>query len=159
MGREATKWCEQRGERTFAWRAGSREREGWPCAGPGRGAGFGREASRELDQKDKTAPILLTPGRQSLVFQRKGSRHVKGEDRSKVTSRSTGLDTALSQPAEGRSPPEARPLGPARECGVKGKRPARHSSFSGLSSGDSVLRETDDGQFDQEDGVTQVTCM
>ncbi|KAJ8778810.1 hypothetical protein J1605_013044 [Eschrichtius robustus] len=90
---------------------------------------------------------------------RKGSRHVKGEDRSKVTSRSTGLDTALSQPAESRSPPEARPLSPARECGVKGKRPARHSSFSGLSSGDSVLRETDDGQFDQEDGVTQVTCM
>ncbi|KAM9085943.1 raftlin-2 [Megaptera novaeangliae] len=91
--------------------------------------------------------------------ERKGSRHVKGEDRSKVTSRSTGLDTALSQPAEGRSPPEARPLGPAGECGVKGERPARHSSFSGLSSGDSVLRETDDGQFDQEDGVTQVTCM
>lgn len=30
MGQEATKWCEQRGERTFAWRAGRREREGRP---------------------------------------------------------------------------------------------------------------------------------
>ncbi|XP_053554540.1 raftlin-2 [Bombina bombina] len=32
-------------------------------------------------------------------------------------------------------------------------------SFSGFSSGDHMLRELDDSQFDQEDGVTQVTCM
>ncbi|XP_065736849.1 raftlin-2 isoform X2 [Phocoena phocoena] len=91
--------------------------------------------------------------------ERKGSRHVKGEDRSKVTSRSVGLDTALSHPAEGWSPPEARLLVPSRECWMKEKRLAQHSSFSGFSNSDSVLREIDDGQFDQEDGVTQVTCM
>ncbi|XP_047629109.1 raftlin-2 [Phacochoerus africanus] len=91
--------------------------------------------------------------------ERRGSRHMKGEDRSKVTSRSIGLDTALSHPAESRSPAEGRLLSPSRECWMKEKRPAQPSSFSGLSSNDSVLRELDDGQFDQEDGVTQVTCM
>nr|XP_010970209.1 raftlin-2 isoform X1 [Camelus bactrianus] len=86
--------------------------------------------------------------------ERKGSRHVKGEDRGKATSRSVGLDTALSQPAESRSPPKGRLLPPSRECWMKEKGPAQHGSPSR-----SVLRELDDGQFDQEDGVTQVTCM
>ncbi|XP_054441857.1 raftlin-2 isoform X1 [Pteronotus mesoamericanus] len=90
---------------------------------------------------------------------RKASRHIKGEDRNKVTSRSIGLDTTTSQPAETRSPPAEGPLSPSRECWLKEKRPAHCSSLSGFSSSDSVLREFDDGQFDQEDGVTQVTCM
>ncbi|XP_066088845.1 raftlin-2 isoform X1 [Saccopteryx bilineata] len=91
--------------------------------------------------------------------ERKGSRRIKGEDRNKVTSRSIGLDTAASQPPENREPPEEGLLSPSRECWVKEKRPPHYSSFSGFSSSDSVLRELDDGQFDQEDGVTQVTCM
>ena len=112
-----------------------------------------------IDQKDRKAPIFLTPGCQSLVFQRKASRHIKGEDRNKVTSRSIGLDTATSQPAESRNLTEERRLSPSRECWTKERRPTQYSSFSGLSSSDSVLRELDDGPFDQEDGVTQVTCM
>ena len=83
---------------------------------------------------------------------------MKGEDSSKVPSRSVSLDTDLLQPAESRSPPEECLLAPSRECWMK-KRPAQPSSFSGFSNSDSVLRELDDGQFDQEDGVTQVTCM
>uniref|UniRef100_A0A2K6GJ64 Raftlin family member 2 n=1 Tax=Propithecus coquereli TaxID=379532 RepID=A0A2K6GJ64_PROCO len=90
---------------------------------------------------------------------RKASQHVKGEDRNKVTSRSIGLDTAASQPVESRHPPEEGLFSPSRECWTKEERPAQYSSFSGFSSSDSVLRELDDGQFDQEDGVTQVTCM
>lgn len=90
---------------------------------------------------------------------RKASQHIKGEDRNKVTSRSVGLDTATSQPTETRHSPEECLLSPSRECWMKERRPAQYSSFSGLSSSDSVLRELDDGQFDQEDGVTQVTCM
>lgn len=112
-----------------------------------------------LDQRDRKAPIFLTPGFQPLVFQRKASQHIKGEDRNKVTSRSVGLDTATSQPTETRHSPEECLLSPSRECWMKERRPAQYSSFSGLSSSDSVLRELDDGQFDQEDGVTQVTCM
>ena len=92
------------------------------------------------------------------MFQRKGSRHVKSEDRSKAPSRSVSLDTDLLQPAESRSQPEECLLAPSRECWMK-KRPGQPSSFSGFSNSDSVLRELDDGQFDQEDGVTQVTCM
>lgn len=93
------------------------------------------------------------------MFQRKASRLVRGEDRSKVSSRSIGLDTATSQPAESSSLPEERLPARSRECWTKERRPGPYSGFSGFSSGDSVLREFDDGQFDQEDGVTQVTCM
>ncbi|XP_032716043.1 raftlin-2 [Lontra canadensis] len=90
--------------------------------------------------------------------ERRASRHVKGEDRSKVTSRSIGSDTAASPPAASRTLPEERRLCPSRECWASERRPGPHGG-SGLSSSDSALRELDDGQFDQEDGVTQVTCM
>lgn len=92
--------------------------------------------------------------------ERKASRHIKGDDRNKATSRSIGSDTATSQSqaAENRNPPEEGLLSP-RECWMKDKGPTHSSSFSGFSSSDSVLPELDDGQLDQEDGVTQVTCM
>ncbi|XP_045054361.1 raftlin-2 isoform X2 [Desmodus rotundus] len=102
-------------------------------------------------------PVIWNSAAQSP--ERKASRHIKGEDRNKVTSRSIGLDTATSQPAENRSPPAEGLLSPPGECWPKEKRPAQCGSFSGFSSSDSVLREFEDGQFDQEDGVTQVTCM
>ncbi|XP_025768279.1 raftlin-2 [Puma concolor] len=91
--------------------------------------------------------------------ERKASRHTKGEDRNKVTSRSIGLDTATSQPTDSRNPPAECLLSPSGECWTRERRPTQYSSFSGFSSNDSVLRELDDCQFDQEDGVTQVTCM
>ncbi|XP_062057243.1 raftlin-2 [Lepus europaeus] len=91
--------------------------------------------------------------------ERKGSRHLKSEDRSKVSSRSVGSDTALSLPTEGRPLPEECLLSASRECWTREGRPALNSGFSGGSSSHSVLRELDEGQFDQEDGVTQVTCM
>lgn len=93
------------------------------------------------------------------MFQRKGSRLLRGEDRNKVASRSIGLDTSASQAAGGRAPLEEGPPSPSRECWTKEEQPAQSDSFSGFSSSDSVLRELDDGQFDQEEGVTQVTCM
>ncbi|XP_026644636.1 raftlin-2 [Microtus ochrogaster] len=91
--------------------------------------------------------------------QRKASRLLKGEDRNKVGSRSIGLDTGASHPTEGRAPLDGGPLSPSRECWTKEERPAQSDSFLGFSSSDSVLRELDDGQFEQEEGVTQVTCM
>ncbi|XP_036110437.1 raftlin-2 [Molossus molossus] len=89
--------------------------------------------------------------------ERKASRHAKGEDRGKGTSRSIGLDTAMSQPAENRNLPEEGPS-PCRECWMEEKRPPPPSGFAGFG-GAGVLRELDEGQFDQEDGATQVTCM
>ncbi|XP_060050197.1 raftlin-2 isoform X2 [Erinaceus europaeus] len=93
------------------------------------------------------------------IPERKAGQHMKGEGRSRVPSRSIGLDTATSQPPESRPLPEGRPFSPFQECWVKGARRAQCSSFSGISSSDSALRELDEGQFEQEDGVTQVTCM
>ncbi|XP_006889128.1 PREDICTED: raftlin-2-like [Elephantulus edwardii] len=91
--------------------------------------------------------------------ERKGSHHIKGEDKNKVTSRSVGLDTAKSQPTESRALPEEGLFSTSREGWMKEGRATQCSSLSGFSSNDSVLRELDDGQFDQEDGATQVTCM
>lgn len=82
------------------------------------------------------------------VFQRKASRHVKGEDRHKASSRSIGLDTATSQPAGQGAPPGGIPP-PSRAPWVQGP------ALPGLG----LLRDLDDGPLDQEDGVTQVTCM
>ncbi|KAG3274925.1 raftlin-2 isoform X2 [Ictidomys tridecemlineatus] len=91
--------------------------------------------------------------------ERKASPFMKGDDRNKVSSRSIGLDAGGSQPMEARAPPEEGRFSPSGECWTKEGRPAQCSGFSGFSSSDSVLRELDEGQFDQEDGVTQVTCM
>lgn len=80
--------------------------------------------------------------------ERKASRHVKGEDRHKAGSRSIGLDTATSPPAEQGAPPGGIPA-PSRAPWVQGP------ALPGLG----LLRDLDDGPLDQEDGVTQVTCM
>ncbi|XP_055967617.1 raftlin-2 [Sorex fumeus] len=101
-------------------------------------------------------PIMWNSASQTP--ERKSSRHVKGEDKNKGASRSSGLDTAASQPPE-RKPLSESLAGPSREIWTQERKPAPPSSFSGFSSSDSVHRELDDGQLDQEDGVTQVTCM
>uniref|UniRef100_A0A8C6RUP8 Raftlin family member 2 n=1 Tax=Nannospalax galili TaxID=1026970 RepID=A0A8C6RUP8_NANGA len=102
-------------------------------------------------------PVMWHPAAQTP--ERKASRLLKGEDRNKVNTRTVSLDTNASQPAEAQALPVEGLLSTSRECWTKEGQPAQCSSFSGFSSSDSVLRELDDGQFDQEDGVTQVTCM
>lgn len=93
-----------------------------------------------------------------LVFQKKSLRQVIGEERGKVSSRSVGLDTATSRPIEIGQPPDEFHLSPSKQCWIK-EGSSQYGGFPGFSSSDGVLRELDDGQFDQEDGVTQVTCM
>ncbi|XP_068926240.1 raftlin-2 isoform X1 [Petaurus breviceps papuanus] len=90
--------------------------------------------------------------------EKKSTRQIR-EEKSKVTSRSIGLDTATSRPAESRHPTEECHLSPSQDLWAREGMSAPYGSFSGVSSSDSVLRELDDGQYDQEDGVTQVTCM
>lgn len=92
------------------------------------------------------------------VFQRKSLRQVTGEDKGKVSSRSVGLDTATSRPVEIGQPSDEFHLSPSKQCWIK-EGSSHYGGFAGFSSSDAVLRELDDGQFDQEDGVTQVTCM
>ncbi|XP_010139808.1 PREDICTED: raftlin-2, partial [Buceros rhinoceros silvestris] len=90
--------------------------------------------------------------------ERKSLRHVLGEEKGKVSSRSVGLDTATSRPVETGQPPDGFHLSPSKQCwGKEGS--SQYGGFPGFSSPDGVFRELEDGQFDQEDGVTQVTCM
>ncbi|NXO03728.1 RFTN2 protein, partial [Rhinopomastus cyanomelas] len=90
--------------------------------------------------------------------ERKSLRHVVGEEKGKVSSRSVGSDTATSRPVELEQPPDEFHLSLSKQCWVK-EGSSQYGGFPGLGSSDGVLRELDDGQFDQEDGVTQVTCM
>lgn len=95
---------------------------------------------------------------QTLVFQRKSLRQVTAEEKGRVSSRNVGSDTATSCPVETGQPSDEFHLSPSKQCWIKeGSSP--YGGFPGFSSSDGVLRELDDGQFDQEDGVTQVTCM
>ncbi|KFQ27166.1 Raftlin-2, partial [Mesitornis unicolor] len=90
--------------------------------------------------------------------ERKTLRQVIAEEKGKVSSRSVGLDTATSRPVEIVQPPDEFHLSPAKQSWIK-EGSSHYGGFPGFSSSDGVLRELDDGQFDQEDGVTQVTCM
>ncbi|NXY82707.1 RFTN2 protein, partial [Alcedo cyanopectus] len=94
---------------------------------------------------------VQTPEKRSL-------RQVLREEKSKASSRSVGLDTATSQPGETGRPPDEFHLSPSQQCWLK-EGSSHYGGFPGFSSSEGVLRELDDGQFDQEDGVTQVTCM
>ncbi|NXC18442.1 RFTN2 protein, partial [Corythaeola cristata] len=89
---------------------------------------------------------------------KKSLRQVIGEEKGKVSSRSIGLDTATSRPVETGQPSDEFLLSPSKQCWIK-EGSSQYRGFPGFSSSDGVLRELDDGQFDQEDGVTQVTCM
>uniref|UniRef100_A0A8C3KXL9 Raftlin family member 2 n=1 Tax=Chrysolophus pictus TaxID=9089 RepID=A0A8C3KXL9_CHRPC len=94
---------------------------------------------------------IQTPEKKSL-------KQVTGEEKGKAASRSVGLDTATSHPVETAQPPDEFHLSPSKQCCIK-EASSQYGGFSGFGSSDGVLRELDDGQFDQEDGVTQVTCM
>lgn len=90
--------------------------------------------------------------------ERKSLRQVTGEEKGRVSSRSVGSDTATSCPVETGQPPDEFHLSPSKQYWIK-EGSSHYGGFPGFSSSDGVLRELDDGQFDQEDGVTQVTCM
>nr|XP_028607509.1 raftlin-2 isoform X1 [Podarcis muralis] len=100
-------------------------------------------------------PVMWSPAAQTP--EKKSTKQLR-EEKGKVPSRSVGLDTATSQPAQNTQATDEFHLSPSAECWPK-DRAVHFESFAGFSSSDGILRELDDGQFDQEDGVTQVTCM
>ncbi|XP_061464118.1 raftlin-2 isoform X2 [Rhineura floridana] len=99
-------------------------------------------------------PVMWNPAAQTPE---KSTKQLK-EEKGKASSRSVGLDTATSQPAQNTHPTDEFHLSSSTQCWAK-DRSVQFESVPGFSSSDGILRELDDGQFDQEDGVTQVTCM
>ncbi|XP_062818859.1 raftlin-2 [Anolis carolinensis] len=95
-------------------------------------------------------PVMWSPAAQTP--ERRTNRQVR-EEKGKVSNRSVGLDTATSPPAQNLHPTDEFHLSSPTQCWDK------DGSFPGFSRSDDMLKELDDGQFDQEDGVTQVTCM
>ncbi|XP_078236140.1 raftlin-2 isoform X2 [Pogona vitticeps] len=91
------------------------------------------------------------------AHKRKTTRQLR-EEKSKVSSRGVGLDAATSQFTENPHHADEFHLSPSTQSWAK-EGSGQYGDFPGFSSSDGMIRELDDGQFDQEDGVTQVTCM
>uniref|UniRef100_A0A8C5QT16 Raftlin family member 2 n=1 Tax=Leptobrachium leishanense TaxID=445787 RepID=A0A8C5QT16_9ANUR len=90
--------------------------------------------------------------------ERKNTRPGGNEERNNSSNRSLELHTASSSTS--RMEQTSDELYPSSSKPSWAKDGLQHfGGFSGFSSGDSMLRDLDDGQFEQEDGVTQVTCM
>nr|XP_056717558.1 raftlin-2 [Euleptes europaea] len=78
------------------------------------------------------------------------------EEKGKVSSRSAGVEPAIPHPAQKTQPTDEFHLSPPTPCWAK-EGGAQQGNFPGFGSSDGLLRELDEGQFEQE--VTQVTCM
>ncbi|XP_063790201.1 raftlin-2 isoform X2 [Pseudophryne corroboree] len=88
--------------------------------------------------------------------EKKTLRHIANEEKSNISNISIGLHTP------GRSFDMEHRLDDLYMSSSKqfwDKDSQQFCSFSGFSTSDSMLRDLDDVQFEQEDGVTQVTCM
>ncbi|XP_058043920.1 raftlin-2 isoform X2 [Ahaetulla prasina] len=81
-----------------------------------------------------------------------------GEEKLNIRSGKVGSDTATSQSAQHMQPTEEFHIASSPQCWPKDES-AQFGSFPAFKSSDGMLRELEEGQFDQEDGVTQVTCM
>ncbi|XP_030065473.1 raftlin-2 isoform X2 [Microcaecilia unicolor] len=102
-------------------------------------------------------PVIINSASQTP--EKRSARHIGSEERNRASSRSIGLHTTTPRTPERVHPSsdEFR-LSPSKQCWAK-EGPLQYGNFSGFSSSDSMLKDLDDGQFEQEDGVTQVTCM
>ncbi|XP_025029081.1 raftlin-2 isoform X1 [Python bivittatus] len=100
-------------------------------------------------------PAMGNPAAQ--IPEKKTTRQFR-EEKLNITSGNVGSDTGTSQPVQRMQPTEEFLLSPSPQCWPKDES-AQYGSFSAFKSSDGMLRELEEGQFDQEDGVTQVTCM
>ncbi|XP_063174099.1 raftlin-2 isoform X1 [Candoia aspera] len=100
-------------------------------------------------------PAMGNPAIQ--IPEKKPTRQFKG-GKLNVTSGNVGSDTATSQPVQHMQPTDEFRLSPSPQCWPKDES-AQSGSFPAFKGSDGMLRELEEGQFDQEDGVTQVTCM
>ncbi|MEE6490460.1 hypothetical protein FKM82_015885 [Ascaphus truei] len=101
-------------------------------------------------------PILSNSTIQSS--ETKSQKQVGNEEKSKIANINIGLDTTSPRSSEMGQSSDEFCLSSSKQGWAKDGH-QQFGSFSGFSSSDNMLRELDDVQFDQEDGVTQVTCM
>ncbi|XP_072275258.1 raftlin-2 [Pyxicephalus adspersus] len=94
-------------------------------------------------------PVVQSP-------EKKPVRHTVNEERNNKSSRSVGLKTPGS--FETGQPLNELHLSPSKQYWNTDSH-QNFGSFSGFSSNDSMLRDLDDVQYEQEEAVTQVTCM
>ncbi|CAH2306631.1 Hypothetical predicted protein [Pelobates cultripes] len=101
-------------------------------------------------------PVMTMSTVQS--HEKKPTRQVATEEKNYVSSRSIELHSASTNTSEMGQSSDEFCLSSSKPYWAKDGF-QQFEGFSGFSSSDSMLRDLDDGQFEQEDGVTQVTCM
>ncbi|XP_043916615.1 raftlin-2 [Protopterus annectens] len=102
-------------------------------------------------------PVIQQPELKPEKTEKKSPRHIRREDRGKHSSRSTGTDSNTNKCVEKGVSCDEFHLAGTRNCWARedSTLPENISSFTGGST----LRDMDDFQLDQEDGLSQVTCM
>lgn len=84
-------------------------------------------------------------------------RHLVNEEKNCAPNRSIGLQTPGTCVDMGHAAEELY-LSSSKQYWNKESH-QQIGGFSGFNSNDSMLRDLDDLHFDQEEGITQVTCM
>ncbi|XP_073402807.1 raftlin-2 isoform X1 [Dendrobates tinctorius] len=103
-------------------------------------------------------PVMSHPSQPSMPSsEKKIQRHLVNEEKMTTSSRSIGHQPPGTRVDKGHTPDELY-LSSSKQHWNKESH-QEFGSFPGFNSSDSMLRDLDDSQFDQEEGVTQVTCM
>ncbi|XP_005989569.1 raftlin-2 [Latimeria chalumnae] len=103
-------------------------------------------------------PVMFNTDLLMDKTEKKSTKQVKSDEKSNPSNRSVGVDSNNCIHLETDHPSADLPLSPPRSCWAS-EGSGQYGGFSSFISSASILRELDDIQLDQEDGVTQVTCM
>ncbi|CAJ0951492.1 unnamed protein product [Ranitomeya imitator] len=103
-------------------------------------------------------PVISHPSQPSIPSsEKKIQRHLLNEEKMTTSSRSIGHQPPGIGVDKGHTLDELYLSSPKQPWNKESHQ--EFGSFPGFNSSDSMLRDLDDSQFDQEEGVTQVTCM
>ncbi|KAG8558609.1 hypothetical protein GDO81_017065 [Engystomops pustulosus] len=103
-------------------------------------------------------PVISQSSQSSVPSsERKIQRNMVNEEKITTSNRSIGLQAPGTRVDIGHTSEELY-LSPSKQYWNK-ENHQEFGGFPGFNSNDSMLRDLDDLQFDQEEGVTQVTCM
>ncbi|XP_072435044.1 raftlin-2 isoform X4 [Chiloscyllium punctatum] len=85
------------------------------------------------------------------TLEKRSTRQTKVSERTKNWNRNVGVTTGKNKHSETKSPEDS--------CTTSGTNSHQYGDISGMSRTDSVFKDLDDGQLDQEEETPQVTCI
>ncbi|XP_043548862.1 raftlin-2 isoform X2 [Chiloscyllium plagiosum] len=85
------------------------------------------------------------------TLEKRSTRQTKVSERTKNWNRNVGVITGKNKHSETKSPEDS--------CTTSGTNSHQYGDISGMNRTDSVFKDLDDGQLDQEEETPQVTCI